>query len=368
MPHIDFAEALADKTDPIAGLAAPSIFAESPVSVMESAYVEPAKFRRSRIGRSEWVNLSCAALTVVGGLFSAFYFFNGAELFRNALSWPRELLYPRPADALNPRQSSPLPAAMRPMAQPLPKTDPSGDPFPKAGGRLTIDRSLYAWVRESSGYAGGGGGVSFPPSTPGSPGVPGAPGIPGVPGSPGGHLPGPGTLISRLTLLVPGADQLTKALQSAAADLQKNITVTIRHDLPRLVNARKVVRRVRVVTGLIPATRGGARGLVQGARRGGLGAASSLASATTSVSNAGSGTGTVGSSSAPTASGVGAGSINSGLGSGIGGGLGGIIGGTGGGLVGGLGGAARGTVGGVIGGLTGGGRGGLGGLGGGGRH
>ena len=144
------------------------------------------RFRRSQIGRSEWINLSFAAVSVLGGLFSAFYLFNGAELFRNAVVWPREFLYASTSGlAGQSAVANDASAKERPRGVVAPKTDPTGDPFPHVGGPLTFDRSPYTWAREAGGL--------------------------------------PGTLISRLTLLVPGADNLTQALQTAAADLEKNI-------------------------------------------------------------------------------------------------------------------------------------------------
>jgi hypothetical protein len=62
--------------------------------------VEPARFRRSRLGRSHWANIIFVIIAVLGGLFCAFYFFNGAELVRVAARWPREFLYPRPSDSV----------------------------------------------------------------------------------------------------------------------------------------------------------------------------------------------------------------------------------------------------------------------------
>ncbi len=353
MPHIDFSEAFAEKTEPIAGPAKPSLLVEPPISVVESANVEPARSPWSRIGRSEWVNLSCAAVAVIGGLFSAFYFFNGAELFQGALSVPRELLYPRPLmpGGFTSSGSDLSNANERPVGRPEPKTDPSGDPFPHAGGPLRLDRPIYTSGPESGGVPASGPGVS--PSTPG---VQLPPGLPRLPGVPGGGLPGPGSLVSRLTLLVPGADQLTRALQKAAADLQKKITVTVRHDLARVVGgAPKSVRRIRFVTRTVHASSG--RALVRGGAR--LGhparpAGSTVSAPSTGLSTVGSGSGITGSGGG--VSGFGSGSTSSGLGSTMGSGMG-AIGGVGGGVLNGLGGAVGGVggaVGGIVGGLTGG--------------
>jgi hypothetical protein len=59
--------------------------------------VLPARLRiGSRLGHSEWANIGFVTIALAGGLFSAFYFFNGADLLRAAGRWSREFLYPPP--------------------------------------------------------------------------------------------------------------------------------------------------------------------------------------------------------------------------------------------------------------------------------
>lgn len=53
-------------------------------------------FDRYRLGRPEWANLIFTAIAILGGLFCAFYFFNGADVVRTARNWPREYFYARP--------------------------------------------------------------------------------------------------------------------------------------------------------------------------------------------------------------------------------------------------------------------------------
>src|SRR5436305_553989 len=50
-----------------------------------------------RIGRPELANIIFTIIAVGGGLFCAFYFFNGTELLVTAARWPGELFYLRPA-------------------------------------------------------------------------------------------------------------------------------------------------------------------------------------------------------------------------------------------------------------------------------
>lgn len=49
-----------------------------------------------RLSRLTSTNIVFVALASLGGLFSAFYFFNGAEVLRAAAAWPNEFLYLRP--------------------------------------------------------------------------------------------------------------------------------------------------------------------------------------------------------------------------------------------------------------------------------
>jgi hypothetical protein len=217
MPQIDFAEAFAEESVP---LTARSTFVpskeyhrpdEAPI------FVEPSRFRTTRLDRSEWANILFAGIAIAGALFCAFYFFNGAELVRAALTWPGEHLYPRPlpsgdntaATTKAVPDEAPLPATLPDRRSS--KTDPRGDPFPRASKLITIDRSLGSFPR-------GGGGLTAGSPSPIS-GSPVPPGVPAVPGGSVGGLPGPGTLLSRLTLLFPGGDALTQTLRTAAASV-----------------------------------------------------------------------------------------------------------------------------------------------------
>jgi hypothetical protein len=215
MPQINFAEPLAEEN----GAAMPHPIEtvrdfELPAETV--AFVEPSRFRTTRLGRSEWANVLFAGMAIAGGLFCAFYFFNGTELVRAALAWPGESLYPRP---LPPGENIAVATKAIPDDAPLPGTppdsrsskgDPSGDPFSRTSKLITIDRSVRSFPRGGGGLRAG----SRPP-------VFGSLVSPGVPGGSVGGLPGPGTLLSRLTLLFPGGDALTQTLQAAVADATK---------------------------------------------------------------------------------------------------------------------------------------------------
>ena len=98
MPQIDFGKAFEDQNADTPGNSQPG----APVArASEDIFFpgEPAKFRSSRLGRADWTNIIFVIITVLGGLFCAFYFFNGAELVRGAAAWPGEFLYSRPGAA-----------------------------------------------------------------------------------------------------------------------------------------------------------------------------------------------------------------------------------------------------------------------------
>lgn len=215
MPPINFAEPLVEEN----AAAMPHSIDRAPdfkLPARTVPFVEPSQFRATRLGPSEWANTFFAGIVIAGGLFCAFYFFNGAELVRAALTRPGESLYP---PQLPPGEkfavaakavSDEAPLAGTPMRSL--STDPSGDPFSRASKLITIDRSMRSFPRGGGGLTAGSSRLVF-----GSPVPRGLPGIPGVPGGPVGWLPGPGTLLSRLTLLLPGGDALTQTLQAVVA-------------------------------------------------------------------------------------------------------------------------------------------------------
>lgn len=235
MPQVDFGKAFAEESVP------PTVHSTSPPATEfdlpeeAHAFIEPSRFRVTRLGRSEWANVLFAVLAIAGGLFCAFYFFNGADLVRAALARPGEYLYPRPVPS---GQHIALTTGALPEEAPLSetladrrssKTDPSGDPFSHASKLITLDRPTGSFPR-------GGGGLTVGSLSPVlSPPVSGSPAIPvaGLAGGLVGGLPGPGTLISRLTLLLPGGDALTQALRRAPATVPLNFILTLRHDASR---------------------------------------------------------------------------------------------------------------------------------------
>lgn len=95
MAQFDFRQALsssADRVDP-----------STPQTGMDPATLPEADSRGKSVWQSEErlltqadrMSLLFALLVFSGGLFCAFYFFNGTELLQTAKTLPRELLYPR---------------------------------------------------------------------------------------------------------------------------------------------------------------------------------------------------------------------------------------------------------------------------------
>src|SRR5690242_1579929 len=101
MPQIDFGKALSDgEASPRRGKIQFGMPSRGGVTSSSSW------FERHRLGRPEWANIIFTAVAIVGGLFCAFYFFNGADVVRSARHWPRQYFYARPV----PMNGSALPS------------------------------------------------------------------------------------------------------------------------------------------------------------------------------------------------------------------------------------------------------------------
>ncbi len=94
MPQIDFGKAFSPSDEQVAPRSPEDASHARPFGPKNDD-ADPAKFR-PRLGRSDWTNILFVIIAILGGLFCAFYFFNGAELLRNAAAWPAEFLYSRP--------------------------------------------------------------------------------------------------------------------------------------------------------------------------------------------------------------------------------------------------------------------------------
>jgi hypothetical protein len=105
--------------------------------------------------RSVWVNTMFATITLVAGLFCAFYFFNASEIWQGAVGWAGDLLCPRQAAVLVTVEDNQGAEVGSGSDQETPTTmDRSGDPFARASGFLSL--TSPSAVRHS------GGGASLP--------------------------------------------------------------------------------------------------------------------------------------------------------------------------------------------------------------
>jgi hypothetical protein len=190
MPQIDFGQAFSnpDKN-------APSAWSSAQSGQPEFGRDAPREDKSrvgSRFGRSEWANLVFVTVTFVGGLFCAFYFFNGAELLRAGMAWPREFLYSRPSIAasgdVNHASGDAFPVGPGFAAS----ADGGGDPFSRSAGVMSLPS----------------------PSTVGRSGA-GA-GLPSTATAPNASSP-----LAQLGFPVPGGDALTQTFNRAVSDLAR---------------------------------------------------------------------------------------------------------------------------------------------------
>ena len=202
MPQIDFGQAFSnpDKNAPSAW---PSAQSGQPEFVRDAPREDKLEEFRvgARFGRSEWANLVFVTVTFVGGLFCAFYFFNGAELLRAGMAWPREFLYSRPSIAassdVNHGARAQVGAARGGEAFPVgpgfaASADGGGDPFSRSAGVMSLP-SPSTIVRSG----------------------PGA-GLPSTATAPNASSP-----LAQLGFPAPGGDALIQAFNRGVSDLAR---------------------------------------------------------------------------------------------------------------------------------------------------
>lgn len=96
-----------------------------------------------RLGRPEWTNLIFTAIAILGGLFCAFYFFNGAEVVRTARNWPRDYFYARPVSMdVDGRGSIRAGSSIQDHSGVAKTHDPSRGPLPHSDRRISSNPSL----------------------------------------------------------------------------------------------------------------------------------------------------------------------------------------------------------------------------------
>ena len=192
MPQIDFGRAFTapEKAAPSASTSEDAPRDEPAQTALVAD--EPVKLATgSRLNRFTWRNIIFVALTLVGGLLCAFYFFNGNELLRAAEAWTGEFLYPRPAIITLSRDLDHSgEQASEPSMSVAGSADQGGDPFSRTSGLLTL---APPWT---IGLAGAGAGL---PRT--------------------ANIPNAGSPLHQLGFPAPGGDALAQLFNRAVAEL-----------------------------------------------------------------------------------------------------------------------------------------------------
>src|SRR3954447_3374304 len=140
MPQIDFGKALSNgEASPRQGkirLGAPS---------PDELATGSSWFARHRPGLPEWANIIFTTVAITGGLFCAFYFFNGTDVVRSARHWPRQYFYARPVP-FNENGSASLAASARLRDSSVKgnSAKASGRPFSHPDQRITSNQSPHS--------------------------------------------------------------------------------------------------------------------------------------------------------------------------------------------------------------------------------
>jgi hypothetical protein len=199
MPHLDFRQAFETSSDPApkvgeSGPASADLEADAPLSQKRELAT-----RLPRLHQSDRTTILFATFVFIGGLFCAFYFFNGAEFLRAAAAWSREFLYPRPSAAiaenakiedLNPGSDS----SQRSSAGARGGTDSdSTSPFSSGLGSLNPPTFSNAATAGST--------------------------------QTGGFPAGPGALLNQLNVPPPGGDSLQQSFNQAVDNLARATTL-----------------------------------------------------------------------------------------------------------------------------------------------
>jgi hypothetical protein len=204
MPQIDFGRAFQEvEVTPSVGRPRDDEFV--PANEEPATAFVPAPTSNARIGRSGLTHAVFVAVMVLGGLFCAFYFFNGAELIRAAASWPAELLYSRPAE--------PAPAKIdnQPSAPAAPPVEADANASEQGPFRRSAQSLLNADTPPQ---------FAAPPLTTNPNTFASAPTTPPL-GS------GANALLDQLGGTAPGGDSLSRTLNEQAAMLQQTATSAV---------------------------------------------------------------------------------------------------------------------------------------------
>jgi hypothetical protein len=205
MAHLDFRQAFLSPGDHARPVVEPTPADSAAEEATSRKQKRTLATRLPRLHQADRTTFLFAILIFVGGLFCAFFFFNGAEILRAAAAWSREFLYPRPPALIandgiasaNPQANSESPASSTRPQNSKPDDGKKTAPFGRDLG------SLYPRTFHD-------------PS-----------------GATGTLAPGPGSLLSDLTVPAPGGDALLQSLNQAvenmarATSLFANSTATV---------------------------------------------------------------------------------------------------------------------------------------------
>src|SRR6266446_2975160 len=203
MPHLDFRQAFALPGEPVAPVVEPEATLSYPEADPPPKQRQALATRLPRLYRSDRTAILFAIFALAGGLFCAFYFFNGGEFLRAAAAWSREFLYPRPSrfTAENAKIDN-----FKPESESRPP-DPCRDARRQNTSPFSSDL-----------------GSLYPPNFNDS----------SRPGSAQAALPsGPGSLLDQLNIPPPGGDALLQSFNQAVDNLARattlfaNSTVTV---------------------------------------------------------------------------------------------------------------------------------------------
>ena len=205
MAHLDFRQVFSSPGDHTHSVVEPTPDYAAVEETTSRKQRRTLATRLPRLHQADRTTFLFAILIFVGGLFCALSFFNGAEILRAAAAWSHEFLYPRPAaliandriDNADAQAGSESPVASARSRNSKPEDGNRTAPFGRDLG------SLYPRPFND-------------PS-----------------GATGTLAPGPGSLLSDLTVPAPGGDALLQSLNQAvenmarATSLFANSTATV---------------------------------------------------------------------------------------------------------------------------------------------
>jgi hypothetical protein len=147
MPHLDFRNVFEPPSAPVPK----AVEGEDSLPKLDGTATRPKRSLATRVPRlhqTERTTVLFATLIFIGGLFCAFYFFNGVEDLRTAAAWSREFLYQRPPGPAAPNDRIDILPEQESAAQHLAKN--SRKPDPPGNSTAPFGRNLGSVYPSSS--------------------------------------------------------------------------------------------------------------------------------------------------------------------------------------------------------------------------